>query len=35
VLVAMLGQTQIWTRYGGLVSANCRMVPSERPKKLA
>jgi uncharacterized protein (DUF2147 family) len=35
VLVPLLGQTQIWTRYGGLVSANCRMVPSERPKKLA
>lgn len=35
VLVPLLGQTQIWTRYGGQVTAGCRMVPSERPKKLA
>jgi uncharacterized protein (DUF2147 family) len=35
VLVPLLGQTQIWTRYGGQITAGCRMVPSERPKKLA
>ena len=35
VLVPLLGQTQIWTRYGGQVTAGCRMVPSDRPGKLA
>ena len=25
VLVPLLGQTQIWTRYGGQVTADCRM----------
>jgi uncharacterized protein (DUF2147 family) len=35
VLVPLLGQTQIWTRYGGRVTADCRMIPSERPKVLA
>ncbi len=35
VLVPLLGQTQIWTRYGGGVTADCRMVPSDRPGKLA
>lgn len=35
VLVPLLGQTQMWTRYGGRVTADCRMVPSERPKILA
>ena len=35
LLVPLLGQTQIWTRYGGQVTAGCRMVPSDRPNKLA
>jgi uncharacterized protein (DUF2147 family) len=35
VLIPLLGQTQIWTRYGGRVTAGCRMVPSDRPDKLA
>jgi len=35
LLVPLLGQTQIWTRYGGQVTARCRMVPSDRPGKLA
>jgi uncharacterized protein (DUF2147 family) len=34
VLVPLLGQTQIWTRYGGRVTANCRMLPADRPKML-
>lgn len=25
VLIPLLGQTQIWTRYGGVPGANCRM----------
>jgi uncharacterized protein (DUF2147 family) len=35
VLVPLLGETQTWTRYGGRVTADCRMIPSERPKVLA
>lgn len=35
VLVPLLGQTQIWTRYGGRVTADCRMVPADRPKILS
>jgi uncharacterized protein (DUF2147 family) len=35
VLVPLLGQTQIWTRYGGGVTAGCRMVPADRPKPLS
>ena len=31
VLVPLLGQTQIWTRYGGQVTADCRMMQSDRP----
>ena len=27
VLVPLLGQTQIWTRYDGRVTADCRMMP--------
>jgi uncharacterized protein (DUF2147 family) len=34
VLVPLLGQTQTWTRYGGQVTADCRMIPSNRPKVL-
>ena len=35
LLVPLLGQTQIWTKYGGRVTADCRMIPSARPQILA
>jgi uncharacterized protein (DUF2147 family) len=35
VLVPLLGRTQIWTRYGGRVTADCRMMPADRPKALS
>jgi len=35
VLVPLLGQTQIWTRYVGRVTADCRMMKSDRPQGLA
>jgi uncharacterized protein (DUF2147 family) len=35
LLVPLLGQTQLWTRYAGRVTADCRMIPPERPKMLS
>jgi uncharacterized protein (DUF2147 family) len=35
VVVPLFGQTQLWTKYGGRVSADCRMIPSERPEVLS
>jgi uncharacterized protein (DUF2147 family) len=35
VLVPLLGKTQLWTRYGGRLTADCRMIPSERPRMLS
>jgi uncharacterized protein (DUF2147 family) len=35
VVVPLLGRTQIWTRYGGRVTAKCRMLPANRPQILS
>jgi uncharacterized protein (DUF2147 family) len=35
VVVPLLGRTQTWTRYGGRVTAKCRMLPANRPQILS